>query len=180
MIKGNVDKITNLSMDLLNYAKGIEIQCRPADPNQPVQEVIQLMTPLASEHGIDLTAEIDPNLANLNYDPELVHSCLLNLVANAIDACKAAPSTDGIKKVTVSASLRPGHGVEYRVADNGCGMDAQTRAKLFQRFFTTKGSAGTGIGLMATKKIVDAHGGEIRVASKKNQGSTFTIRIPSK
>jgi signal transduction histidine kinase len=65
------------------------------------------------------------------------------------------------------------------VADNGSGMSTETKKKLFQRFFSTKGSAGTGIGLMATKKIVDAHQGEIQVESQENRGSQFTIRIPA-
>jgi signal transduction histidine kinase len=71
-----------------------------------------------------------------------------------------------------------GWGVEYRVVDNGRGMDPAVKQKIFQRFFSTKGSAGTGIGLMATKKIIDAHQGLISVKSDKNTGSEFIIRIP--
>jgi signal transduction histidine kinase len=179
MIKGNVDKITNLSMDLLNYAKGIEVDCQLADPNQPAREVVQLMTPMAEAHGIEVKAELDRHLEKFYYDPELIHSCLLNLVTNAIDACKSEKSPENVKQVLVRTHRQQGWGVEYRVTDNGCGMNAKTKEKIFQRFFTTKGSAGTGIGLMATKKIVDAHEGEIQVASDENRGSTFTIRIPS-
>ena len=104
----------------------------------------------------------------------------MNLVTNAIDACKSGKSEDDAKKVIVRTHKRQGWGVEYRVVDNGCGMNAETKDKIFQRFFTTKGSAGTGIGLMATKKIIDAHEGEIQVESEENRGSEFTIRIPSR
>jgi signal transduction histidine kinase len=72
-----------------------------------------------------------------------------------------------------------GWGVEYRVVDNGRGMDPNVKQKIFQRFFSTKGSAGTGIGLMATKKIIDAHQGLITVKSEKNAGAEFIIRIPA-
>ena len=82
--------------------------------------------------------------------------------------------------VKISTARSRGWGAEYHVVDNGSGMNAETKKKIFQRFFTTKGSAGTGIGLMATQKIVDAHGGEIQVESEKNRGSKFTIRIPGK
>ena len=179
MIKGNVDKITNLSLDLLSYAKGIKVEYQLADPNQPVREVAQLMAPVAQEHGIEFEVDLDRDLKKIRFDPELIHSCLLNLVTNAIDACKFDKSDNAVKKVRVRTARQSDGGAEYRVADNGGGMSAVTKKKIFQRFFSTKGSAGTGIGLMATKKIVDAHQGEIQVESQENRGSKFTIRIPS-
>ena len=178
MIKGNVDKITNLSLDLLNYAKGTKVKYKLADPNHPPQEVGRLMTPLAQEHGIDLKIELDRNLKQLKFDPELIHRCLLNLVTNAIDACKGPQADNQLKEVRLQTRPKPGWGVEYRVVDNGSGMDPAIKEKIFQRFFSTKGSAGTGIGLMATKKIVDAHQGVIAVESDINAGTTFMVRIP--
>jgi signal transduction histidine kinase len=70
--------------------------------------------------------------------------------------------------------------VEYQVIDNGCGMDEETKAKVFQRFFSSKGSQGTGLGLMITKKIVDEHGGRIELQSDKKKGTTFIIQLPQK
>ena len=57
-------------------------------------------------------------------------------------------------------------------------MDAEVKEKVFQGFFTTKGSRGTGIGLMLTRKIVEAHQGSIEVESQKGRGSTFSIYLP--
>jgi signal transduction histidine kinase len=179
MIKGNVDKITNLSLDLLNYAKPTALSLALADPNQPAREVVQLMTPLATERGIDLGLELDRNLEKFIFDPELIHRCLLNLVTNAIDACQSDKPGNQNKKITLRSCKKPGWGVEYRVVDNGSGMTPAIKKKIFQRFFSTKGSAGSGIGLMATKKIIDAHQGEIMVESKANVGSEFIIRLPS-
>jgi len=179
MIKGNVDKITNLSLDLLNYAKPTALSLALADPNQPAREVVQLMTPLATERGIDLGLELDRNLEKFIFDPELIHRCLLNLVTNAIDACQSDKPGNQNKKITLRSCKEPGWGVEYRVVDNGSGMTHAIKKKIFQRFFSTKGSAGSGIGLMATKKIIDAHQGEIMVESKANVGSEFIIRLPS-
>jgi signal transduction histidine kinase len=179
MIKGNVDKITNLSLDLLNFAKETALTYELADPNQPAREVVDLMAPLAKEHGISLSIELDRELRKINFDPELIHRCLLNLVTNAIDACKSKDSDNEIKRVCVRTLKKRGWGVEYQVVDNGSGMDHGIKNKIFQRFFSTKGSAGTGIGLMATKKIIDAHRGEITVQSEENMGSEFIIRIPT-
>jgi signal transduction histidine kinase len=178
MIKGNVAKITNLSLDLLNYAKGTELNYQLADPNRPAREVVHLMAPLAKEQGIDLSIELEQDLKEINFDPELIHRCLLNLVTNAIDACQSENSDNKIKKVCVRTRKKQGWGVEYQIVDNGSGMKKEIKKKIFQRFFSTKGSAGTGIGLMATKKIIDAHQGVIGVESEEHVGSEFFIRIP--
>lgn len=178
MIKGNVDKITTLSLDLLNYAKATELKFQLADPNQPAREVVQLMTPLAKAQGIDLSLEPDRNLKKLIFDPELIHRCLLNLVTNAIDACQSKEPGNQHKKITLRSCKKQGWGVEYQVVDNGSGMSHAIKKKIFHRFFSTKGSAGSGIGLMATKKIIDAHQGEIMVKSNENAGSEFIIRLP--
>jgi signal transduction histidine kinase len=107
-----------------------------------------------------------------------MHRVLLNLVTNALDACCDIENSHGDLKVSLQTAKPSGWGVEYRVCDTGCGMDAQTRDKLFQTFFTTKGNAGTGIGLMMTKNIIEKHDGTIEVRSQKGAGSEFIIRLP--
>jgi signal transduction histidine kinase len=179
MIKGNVDKITNLSLDLLNYAKATDLNIQVCDPNRPAIEVVDLMRLRAQEHGIDLVSDFCQNLTPCQLDPDLMCRCLLNLVTNAIDACvKDNPDTPH-KKVTVRTIKKRGWGVEYQVSDNGCGMNSKIKRNIFKRFFSTKGSEGTGIGLMITKKIIDEHHGEIDVESKEGIGSTFLVRIPA-
>jgi signal transduction histidine kinase len=180
MIKGNVDKITNLSLDLLNYAKDTDLDFQACDPNKPAQEVIDLMRPRARELEIDLSSDFSDKLNTCHFDSDLINRCLLNLVANAIDACINAAAGTKKKKVVVRTKKRRGWGVEYQVQDNGCGMNAEVKKTIFQRFFSTKGSEGTGIGLMITKKIVDEHNGVIAVESKEGTGSRFVIRIPKK
>ena len=64
------------------------------------------------------------------------------------------------------------------VADNGIGMDRETREKIFSLFFSSKGLKGTGLGLFISNKIVDKHGGTIDVESEPGKGTTFVIRIP--
>jgi signal transduction histidine kinase len=180
MIKGNVDKITNLSLDLLNYAKATDLNVQACDPNQPAQEVIDLMRPRAQEHGINLVGDFTQNLNACHLDSDLIGRCLLNLVTNAIDACLNNDSGTPDKMVTVRTKKTRGWGVEYQVLDNGCGMNSKLKKNIFKRFFSTKGSEGTGIGLMITKKIIDEHDGEIEVESKEGTGSKFLIRIPAR
>jgi CheY-like chemotaxis protein len=73
---------------------------------------------------------------------------------------------------------RDGEHAIVEVRDNGCGIDAATRERLFTPFFTTKGEGGTGIGLSVCRDIVRAHGGRIDVESKPGQGACFTVRVP--
>jgi signal transduction histidine kinase len=177
MIKGNVDKITNLSLDLLNYAKDTRPDFQESDPLEPVREVVALMRPRAREQGIDLDTHFDKDILPCYFDPDLIHHSLLNLVTNALDACVDDSGKIG-KRVTVRALKKHGWGVEYQVKDTGCGMNAEVKNKIFQSFFSTKGTEGTGIGLMITKKIIDEHKGEITAKSKAGVGSTFVIRLP--
>lgn len=179
LIRGNVGRIKALSLDLLKFAKTDHLEYRPVDPAQPAREVVDLMCSRAESHGMALSLELADDLpARFDMDPTGIHQCLLNLVTNAIDAClDTDPVTDG-QRITLSVEGMPGGGIGYRVTDTCCGMDKETRARLFQRFFTTKGERGTGIGLMLTQVIVQRHGGTIDVRSAPHQGSCFTIRLP--
>lgn len=180
MARSNLEKIKNLSLDLLNYGKFAEAHFSRCDPNAPAKEVVDLMQSEAKENGISLNLELHADLQPIYLDPEAIHRCLLNLVANAIDACIETKSGGKGKTVIVKSLPAKGWGVEYRVTDNGSGMDKKVSQKLFQSFFSTKGTHGTGIGLMLTKKIVDQHGGIIQVASAKGKGTTFIMRLPKK
>ncbi|MEJ2154403.1 MAG: response regulator [Desulfobacteraceae bacterium] len=176
MVRGNVEKIARLSLDLLNFSRSAKICVQCCDPNAPVREVVELMRPRAEEEGIALNIQLDRHLKPIFFDPDAVHLALLNLVTNALDACR--PGSGGGLTVSLTTSKPSGWGVEYRVCDTGCGMDDGTREKLFQAFFTTKGNRGTGIGLMMTRNVIEKHGGTITVRSKEGVGSEFIIRLP--
>jgi len=97
-----------------------------------------------------------------------------------MDACLQGGDCGPQAGATIELTCEPleGGGVVYRVRDNCGGMEEQVKEKIFQGFFTTKGSRGTGIGLMLTRKIVEAHQGRIEVESVQGRGSTFSIYLP--
>jgi signal transduction histidine kinase len=112
-------------------------------------------------------------------DSDAIQHALLNLATNAVDALKNKKSTaDWSPMLFLRTKAVSGWAVEYQVEDNGEGIHESLIPKLFQRFFTTKGSHGTGIGLMLTQKIVDQHDGRIDVTSKEENGTLFSIRLP--
>ena len=102
-------------------------------------------------------------------------SALVNLLENAVDACRADSKPE--HKVRVVAAGRPDT-VDIRVEDNGIGMSEEARAKLFTLFFSSKGKGGTGIGLYVARQIVMQHGGRIEVESIQGAGSVFTVVLP--
>jgi len=180
LLKRNVDKINKLTSDMLNYAKERELHCQTSHPNGLLEEIFHLMAPRAKELGIDLRMDLDENLNDVCFDPDALHTCLLNLVTNAMDACTAIDSPDPSGEVIMRSAKVDGWAVEYQIIDNGCGMDKETLSKLFQRFFSTKGTKGTGLGLMISKKIVDDHKGVMHVESEEGKGSKFVVRLPDK
>lgn len=103
-------------------------------------------------------------------DRESFHGALLNLVLNA----EQAMPHGGQLVVRTSAV---GDGVVLDLIDTGCGMDKETQAKVFDAFFSTKGS-GSGLGLPTTRKIIEAHGGSISLQSELGRGTQFTIKLP--
>jgi len=178
MVEGNLEKIKNLSLDLLNYGKYANVSFTLSDPNTPAREAVELMASRAEESDVELKLELSDKLQPLHFDPAGIHSCLLNLVGNAIDACLESNVSAKRRLVTVRTVKPPEWAVEYQVSDTGSGMDDEIQGRIFQSFFTTKGTQGTGIGLMLTKKIVDQHRGLIEVISQKGAGSTFSIKLP--
>jgi signal transduction histidine kinase len=180
MIKGNVEKVKGLAVDLLNYAKEREPEYQMGDPNLPASEVCELMASRADDLGISLKTNFTQDIPKAWFDPEGIHRVLLNLVTNAVDACTELSCDRKAHEVTVRTSKPQGWAVEYEVSDNGCGMDEETKKKIFQTFFSTKGSRGTGLGLMIARKIVDEHGGVILLSSEAGEGTTFRVRLPEK
>ena len=178
LVRGNVDRIKTLSLDLLNFAKTDRLEYRQVDPEQPAREVFDLMRSRAHDHGMDLILDVAAGLAPTQMDPVGIHQCLLNLVTNAIDACVDTEPGDGAQRITLSVRSLTDGGISYQVADTCCGMDERTKAQLFQRFFSTKGERGTGIGLMLTRTIVHRHNGTIDVTSQPGRGACFTINLP--
>ncbi|MDR3641033.1 MAG: hybrid sensor histidine kinase/response regulator [Humidesulfovibrio sp.] len=181
MLEANVQKLKNLSLDMLRYAKPEALKPVPTDPAAPARQVVELLATQAQASGLALTLEAQENLPQIPLDAEALHRCLMNLVGNALDACTAAgygPEKPG-GAVAVRVALLPSGGVDYSVADNGIGIPEAARPKLFTAFYSTKGEGGSGLGLMTTKKTVEAHGGSLCVASKEHKGSTFNIIIPA-
>ena len=180
IVRKNIDRVSNLAIDLLDYPKENVIVFENCLPNIIAEEVCGLMefrakdTPLEE---VEIIRNFDPHIGEILLDPKGIHRCLLNLVSNAIEACLA--NGDEKKKYVVKVTTRREREdkIILQVSDNGCGMGDEVKGQAFTSFFTTKGSKGSGLGLLITQKIVQDHGGILRVESELGKGSVFTILL---
>lgn len=175
MVKRNVDRIRGTVLNILYYAKERELTSEDLSAEGLVDEVYSVIEPKAEEHGIKITKEVDASAGEFQGDHLSLRSLLVNLMENSLDACRVDLKKSE-HRVTLSAK-GDGDEVIFEVADNGIGMDRETREKVFTLFFSSKGMEGTGLGLFIANNIAAAHGGGIEVKSEVDQGSHFIIRI---
>jgi len=171
-----ISRIKGMVLDILFYAKKRELQLREISAADLAAQVAEAVVPKAEQLGVVLSVEIDPNVGNFAVDEVVLSAAIVNILENAVDACKEDKAK---AEHTVCFRARPdSSGVFFEIEDNGCGMQPETLSRLFSVFFSTKGSRGTGLGLFIAKKAVDQHGGRIGAVSEPGQGSTFRIWIP--
>jgi PAS domain S-box-containing protein len=178
MVQRNIGRTSDLVQDLLSYSKGREPEFKACFPNEIADEVCELMKEVAAENEVAIEKKFSESIDEVVMDPRTIHRCLLNLLSNAIDACRY---DDGVTKthcVTVSTSLESDNFIRFDVSDNGSGMTDKVKEKIFGSFFSTKGSQGTGLGLLVSRKLIEEHNGTIGVTSRLGQGTTFSVRLP--
>jgi signal transduction histidine kinase len=164
-------RIQQIVKDLRDFARLDESDLHEVDLNAGIESTINIIQGQAKKQQVTLEADLAP-LPPVTCYPAKINQVVLNLVANALDAC----SPGG--KVTVSTRA-DGDAVEIAVADTGGGIDPAIREKIFDPFFTTKPQGkGTGLGLSISYGIVQTHGGSIDFQSTPGRGTRFTVRLP--
>jgi PAS domain S-box-containing protein len=175
LVGKNISRISRMTLDMLSYARSSPPARQSCSLNEIVNQVCELMVEKARERQIDLVRDLDSTLASVSVDVEDIHSCLMNLVTNAIEAFPES-SKGGL--ITVSSRDAGEAGVSLHVKDTGKGMTRELQEQIFKYLYSTKGARGTGLGLAITQKIIHEHGGTIEVESAPNEGSCFTIVLP--
>ena len=175
MLQRNIDRISHLVRSLLEFAGGRTPHVTIVDPVELAQEVVDLYQNAANHAGIKIILETTPEILSAPLDRESIHSCLANLITNALDACLSSDKSDC--RVTVKCYDQNGCLI-FEVADEGCGMAYEVKQMIFTNFFTTKGTKGTGLGMLTVRKTTHEHGGKVVFESNEGQGSTFKLIFP--
>ncbi len=175
VVEKNQNKIYHLVMDMLTFSKERQPAVVPAQLNETVGDVIELMQARAEECSVELQFRPDANLPMCPFDPEGIHRAVLNIVTNAIDAVEGADRA----YVLVETGLHAESDMLWvAVSDNGPGIPEDQFTRIFNVFESTKGARGTGLGLAVSLKIIREHGGDIAVESRLGEGSRFTLAWP--
>lgn len=176
MVKRNVNKVRRMILDLLYYAKEREPEFTPLDVLRFCTEVGDLFDKKAEDTSVLYVRNLDSDLGTFEVDAGAMRTLLVNLLENAFEACRS-DTKDAVGRVTFSCK-RTANQIIFEIDDNGIGMDQETRDKIFTLFYSSKGAAGTGLGLFISNKIAEQHGGRILVDSVPGTGSIFRVSIP--
>jgi PAS domain S-box-containing protein len=173
-VQWGIEDISKLSLDMLSYCRDRKPNPVPTDPLNLARETAEILSKSAEQEGIEIRCHGDDG-PPVDLDPDTVGRALLNLISNAMDACREKSYGPEERPLVELRVKREKGDLFFLVRDNGVGMNEEVRKRLFTRFFSTKNAGGTGLGLCVTHKIVEEHGGAIEVESSPGHGSTFTI-----
>jgi two-component system, NtrC family, sensor histidine kinase HydH len=170
-LQGECGQLVEVSNDFLRFARVQTLDLTPADLSEVVEEILDFFSPTARQAHIKINSYVPSDLPSVRLDRDMFKQALLNIMLNAEQAMPQGG------ELTIQASAQ-GDQVVLNLIDTGKGISADHLAKIFRPFFSTK-PGGTGLGLPTTKKIVAAHGGQVRVQSDVGRGTQFSILLPA-
>jgi len=168
-------KIFSLVQDMLTYSKEREPERRRANLNGLAEDAHRMVEAGAAESGVRVEIQLAPDMPEAMFDDNRVHDAVLNIVSNAIDATRGL--ADACVRISTKFDAAAGR-ISIAIDDNGPGIPDAIQKKIFEPFFSTKGSKGTGLGLAVAQKVVREHGGELLLQSREGEGAHFLIWLP--
>ncbi len=189
LIRESAYSLLSIINDILDYSKieagRLEIERIPLAVEQVVERVCVILDRMAEKAGVEIALFVDPTIpAEMLGDPGRLRQILVNLINNAIKFSGGQSRRARIRVRTLLAAADAKQvSIEFRVSDNGIGMDAATVSRLFRPFSqadasTTRRFGGTGLGLAIAHDLLKLMGGQIAVQSAIGDGSTFTLQVP--
>ena len=154
----------------LALARPPVLKPEPVEIGDLVAETAGLIEPEARRLGVRLEQRLAADLPRVTADRDRLKQVLLNLTRNALEAMPDG----GTLRMEAASTARP---VTLAVVDSGPGIPAESRARLFEPYYTTRPD-GSGIGLWIAQQIILAHGGSLQAANAPEGGAVFTIRLP--
>ena len=162
-----IQRIDVIVKGLMDFARPASLELAPHDLNQVLEEVLDLMGANLNHHQIALSRKFDLELPHIHFDRDKLKQAFMNIMLNAMDAI----SEGGTVEVLTS---RDSDQVRVDVIDTGVGIPSEDLERLFEPFFTTK-VQGMGLGLANAKRILERHGGAIKITSTVEKGTTVSL-----
>ncbi|TMA39594.1 MAG: response regulator [Deltaproteobacteria bacterium] len=166
-----VKHLGELVTDITAYGRPPELKREEIPANALIEECLSLVQDRVADKQIRVVSNLDAAVGSMLADARELKKVYLNLLVNALDAMEPHGT------LTVRSRSAGENGLEVSVEDTGCGMDAETRARMFDLFFTTKAN-GTGLGMAIARSVVDRHGGRLAVDSEPGRGTRIRIELP--
>lgn len=172
-IIGGVSSLNKIVSNLLFYSRKTSLSRHSVNLGAFAEEVLDHVEIEAEKLGkqLEIIRDLPVEPVVLSVDPEKLQQVLLNLLINGVQAL------DEKGQIRLSVQRHESGAACLEITDNGCGMDEETLAQIFNPFYTTK-TQGTGLGLAICKKLVELHGGRIDVQSAPGAGTTFSLIFP--
>jgi len=164
-----VERLNRVVSELLDFARPTELHRRLHSCRELIDRTLQLVDKDAQHRRVEIESAINPEDLQVDVDPDRFAQILLNLYLNALQAMEKG----GTLRIEV---FQQQERTLFIVSDSGAGIQTDHLPHIFDPYFTTK-SGGVGLGLANVHKLVEAHGGEIEVASSPGQGTSFVIRL---
>lgn len=192
LLKRSSGTLSNLVLDLLDYSKDRQPFRDVFSVPDMLRNVLRTVDYRARTFEVKIACDFPAGEFTFFGDQDQIFRSVLNLVTNAIEACSEVKAPERERAVKVTWYTASAHELSLlqnetgkidqwlviEVADNGPGIPEEKRDVIWNLFYSTKGSRGTGIGLAATRKMVEEHGGRILLDSTPGQGTTFRVLLP--
>ena len=175
-----IDRLTQLTEDLLSLARPSRVSIQPADGRQLLQEVMAFLNGKAQKASVTVQMELPEDRLMIPMDRDRIKQVLLNLTLNALDAMPKGGQLRAClfqQKMKLENDQRADPFAVFVISDTGCGIAPEHQERLFDPFFTTK-DRGTGLGLAVSYRIVEEHRGFLKVESEPGAGAKFTLLLP--
>ena len=143
--------------------------------NRLVREVLRMVENDLRVHGVSVSTEFQDDVPQVRADPIQLQQVILNLIKNAIEAIAIGPTT--IRAIRLITTYGGHSVVSIFVQDTGPGVTFDKETQVFDPFFTTK-TSGMGLGLSISRRIIEDHGGNLRLTETSSKGCTFEITLP--
>ncbi len=171
IIEQETERLNEIAIDFLFAVKPMQVDLKLDSLNDIIMELSDFVAVEAATKNIKITLSLDKFIPSLMLDRKLLRRAFLNIINNSFYAMK-----DGGELIIEDKC--DGDYVKLAIIDNGSGMSEETKSRIFEPYYTTKAESGTGLGLTAVLKIINAHSGEIALDSQLGKGTCFTFKFP--